>query len=257
MTQIPVLDVTNLLQTRTLNPAFTATEVDDPTDIGGTVAYPSALLFGPNGPSEDDGYQLGYGDCGPCSCLKDLARKQPTFLQKIMIRLPSGRVAVHLYDRAVRPQWYSISPLIAQAQCGMGPNNCTWFMLLEKALAIVLGNGQFNNITGASPFQVYTTLGLNTAGYSYQTYFADEDALTAALTQMTAQNQLWVVGTAGRTVIPNVVNDHYYSVRGLTSDGLIDMSNPWGRFYDIKAKKADFIGQFYPEVDIGTTPFAQ
>lgn len=255
MSAIPSINVSSLIHTRTTHPAFSAVEVDDPSDGGPYGSYPLANLFPPDGPSEFSGCQWQWPDCGPCSCLKAFARMRPDWLTKIMVRLPSGRIAVRWYDVHGNEKWSAVSPLISNRQCPPQADGSIWFQMLEKMLAIIAGS--FTNMSGQSPFQVFNALGIKSGFYSDGTgnYFKNDAELSTALAKMTSDKQIWAVGTGGRSIIPGIMQSHYYSVVKTNPDGTIYLSNPLGSYYDLpNVKPADFIAQFSNEVTYGMIP---
>lgn len=263
---IPGIDPTPILATRNIHPAFTAVEMPDPSDIGQTVTYPTATLFGALGPVETDGYQYGWGNCGVWSTIKGFVRQHPDVVQTMMVTLPNGRIAVRVHDGNFggrsQDHWISITPKISTNQCGLSANNCIWAQELEKVFAIVVGNGTFAGTAGENPNPIFGVFGLWEESYGDMPdghyfpgqfpWFKSEGELATALTKLRANKETWIVGTGGSNKCgADIILDHWYSVRGLTSDGLVDLSNPWGPFYDRKITKAQFLEQFTPSVSYG------
>lgn len=254
MSSIPQLNVSSLLHTRTTHPAFSATEVDDPADGAPYEAYPLAWLFLPLGAIPADGFQYQWPDCGPCSCLKGIARKRSDWLTTAMLRLPSGRIAARYVDVHGNEKWVSMTPLISYRQAPPTGGGSIWYQMLEKLIAIVVGRGSFNTMSGAAPFQVFQALGIPVGYYSDGTnnWFKNVDDLGVALKKMMANKEVWVVGTGGRSIIPGIMQSHYYSVVQQNDDGTIYLSNPLGEYYDLdKVQPADFIAQFSNEIEYG------
>lgn len=251
---IPTVDVRPILAFRNSHPGFAAVEVDDPTDMGvGWTPGPTMTLFHPTLPpdAELDGWEYGFGDCGPSSCIKQVARKMPWFFPANMLRLPSGRVAMKgMFNN--RQRWISMTPRVGDPQCGPGPNNVYWYQMAEKMLAITVGHGSFYASAGANPYQAFSGMCVPANGVSGPDYPRDATALRAMLDVADRENQMWVLGTGGRDpVIPNSWRNHYYGYVNTNPDGTLNFSNPVGSWYNVVATLEQALAAFQNQLDWG------
>jgi fibronectin type 3 domain-containing protein len=204
----------------------------NPTDGGATVTD-KASLFG-TGPVAGDVNQGEVGDCYFLASLAAFAGTKPSVLTNSAVDLGDGTYAVQFYNGSGQPIFVRVSdafssgPFNGFMYAHPGTSGTTWAMVFEKAFCYFrTGANTFNSINGGWMGEVYSDLGVNSTNFVPSS--SSDANLFATLSADLA---------AGRTVTvacfngPNMVNDHAYTLVGVTTDSNgvhhYIVRNPWG-----------------------------
>ena len=119
-------------------------------------------LFAKDGPSKDDVFQGGGGDCYFLSALAALAEANPGFIRRTVTDLHDGTYVVRFFQQNGAPTYIRVTSELWVDESGvlqyarLGRQKCLWVSIIEKAFAIcrrnkasygsiVGGNGRDNN----------------------------------------------------------------------------------------------------------------
>jgi len=141
------------------NPSPKAMDMDKGFSLASFANHP---LFAKDGPSKDDVFQGGGGDCYFLSALAALAEANPGFIRNTVMDLSDGTYVVRFfrqngektYVRVTAELWVDNSGAPTYAR--LGRQGCIWAPIIEKAFAIcrrrkasygsiVGGNGREDN----------------------------------------------------------------------------------------------------------------
>jgi hypothetical protein len=130
-------------------------------------------LFASGGPSKNDVFQNGVGDCYFAALMSALAKVEPDYFIKQMVAdLGDGTYAVRFYQNG-QPRYVRVDadlytdPYGAARYAKFGADNSLWFAIVEKAWAFFrYQQGSYPSIEGGNAPVDYAALGL---GYTWFT----------------------------------------------------------------------------------------
>lgn len=203
----------------------------DPADGYGHI--PNAELFGEDGPSLDDINQGAIGDCWWMASMGALAQTEEgrNQLQSMITENPNGTYTVRFPDgeRVTVTPFFPVKKAgnTAYAQPGGDPP-VIWPLVLEKAMAEKAGG--YGDLVGGRASEGMETL----TGQDSSTYD------TGDITQSELEGWLEEGGVTASSLQEDdsegkepyedgrFVAGHAYVVQGVTSDGKVQLYNPWG-----------------------------
>ena len=99
-------------------------------------------LFAKDGPSQDDVFQGGDGDCYFLSRLAALAGAHPDFIRRTVTDLKDGTYVVRFFQKNGAPTYIRVTAELWVTESGalryarLGRRGCLWVPIIEKAFAI-------------------------------------------------------------------------------------------------------------------------
>ncbi|HWE95449.1 MAG TPA: C2 family cysteine protease [Tepidisphaeraceae bacterium] len=197
-----------------------------------TRSYP---LFGPDGASSEDIHQQDLGDCYFLATLSSVADVDPGAMPQSIASLGDGTYVVEFFRNGV-PVYVREDGNLPVDSTGtavygdLGPNNCTWVALMEKAYAYFrTGVADYGAIESGRPAEVYGALDFAytdstplTPTSFVQTVLADQQTGRAA-----------VFDTNSLPTDSQLIENHAYMVSMVTYDSagapqFLMLRNPWG-----------------------------
>ena len=206
------------------------------------------------------------GDCFLLSSIGEIARVSPSFISNMIHTNTDGSETVRLYTDSSGhlPGFGSVAfRAITESVTNVFPTNAVnnganqdvvggvkeiWPQVLEKAMAEL--NGGYNGIAnGGNPTIAMEEL----TGKAAQAY-APARISAAMMQSFVASGDLLTFDTATSNSTYNLVGDHAYMLKGLTTVGgapAAVLANPWGFDQPSSAIPLSQLSRAFVEVDVG------
>jgi Ca2+-binding RTX toxin-like protein len=216
----------------------------DPSGGFNYLNYANDPLFSSSGPSKNDIYQQGLGDCYFMATLSSIAKTNPDRIRQSVVDLGDGTYGVQFFN-GNSPVYVRVDGDLPTDGMGslvyanLGIGNSLWAALMEKAWAYHRHNdSNYPSIEGGDPSEAYGALGVS----------SPTSASTFGFQIMNRPDLLWSYVSnelaAGKSVVactpdspPNLAGDHCYEVDRVYVDGSgtrhIVLRNPWGPYVDV------------------------
>jgi Ca2+-binding RTX toxin-like protein len=225
-----------------------STELDgqnmpDPDGGFNYLDYANDPLFAPAGPSKNDIFQQGLGDCYFMATLSSIAKTDPDRIRQSVADLGDGTYAVRFFDGNA-PVYVRVdgdlptNGMGALAYANLGGGNSLWVAIMEKAWAYYRHNdSNYKSTEDGEADEVYSALGASSGSvgtFGFQ-LMNRPDLLWNYVSNELAAGKSVVASTPGGP--PNLVGSHYYEVDRVYVDGSgtrhIVLRNPWGPYNDL------------------------
>jgi hypothetical protein len=129
--------------------------------------FKSNPLFASGGPTKDDVFQNGVGDCYFAALMSALAKVEPdAYIKQMVVDLGDGTFAVRFYQNG-QPRYVRVDadlytdPYGAIRYAKLGAQDSLWFAIVEKAWAFFrYQQGSYPSIEGGNAPVDYAALGL-------------------------------------------------------------------------------------------------
>src|SRR5262249_13538715 len=102
--------------------------------------FKSNPLFASSGPTKDDIFQGGVGDCYFMSALSAIAKAKPEYIKNMVVDLGDGTYAVRFYRNGqpnyvrVDADLWTVSPGGSPTYAKLGQENCLWVPVWRRPL---------------------------------------------------------------------------------------------------------------------------